>query len=52
MLPPRFYSQGNANGAGLGLAIVEMIVRKIGSSLKLYNLPEGGLCAELRLNER
>ncbi|KAB0496303.1 ATP-binding protein [Pseudomonas vancouverensis] len=48
----RFYSQGNANGAGLGLAIVEMIVGKIGSSLKLYNLPQGGLCAELRLNER
>ncbi|MEB0045541.1 MULTISPECIES: ATP-binding protein [unclassified Pseudomonas] len=48
----RFYSQGNANGAGLGLAIVDMIVRKIGSSLKLYNLPQGGLCAELRLNER
>jgi len=48
----RFYSQGNANGAGLGLAIVEMIVGKIGSSLKLYNLPQGGLCAELRLNQR
>lgn len=47
----RFYSQGNANGAGLGLAIVDMIVRKIGSSLNLYNLPQGGLCAELRLNE-
>lgn len=47
----RFYSQGNANGAGLGLAIVAMIVSKIGSSLKLYNLPEGGLCAQLRLNE-
>jgi two-component system sensor histidine kinase QseC len=47
----RFYSQGNANGAGLGLAIVAMIVSKIGSSLRLYNLPEGGLCAQLRLNE-
>lgn len=47
----RFYSQGNAHGAGLGLAIVEMIVSKIGSSLKLYNLPQGGLCAELRLSE-
>lgn len=45
----RFYSQGHANGAGLGLAIVEMIARKIGASLQLYNRPLGGLCAELRL---
>ncbi|MDP1293939.1 sensor histidine kinase, partial [Klebsiella variicola] len=29
----RFYSRGNANGAGLGLAIVEMIVGKIGCRL-------------------
>lgn len=47
----RFYSQGHANGAGLGLAIVQMIVSKIGSTLQLYNLPQGGLCAELRINE-
>ena len=43
----RFYSRGNANGAGLGLAIVEMIVGKIGSRLALYNLEHGGLCARL-----
>ena len=48
----RFYSRGNANGAGLGLAIVQMIVSKIDSTLQLYNLPRGGLCAELRINER
>lgn len=45
----RFYSEGHANGAGLGLAIVQMIVSKIGSTLQLYNRPEGGLCAELRI---
>jgi len=43
----RFYSQGNANGAGLGLAIVEMIVGKIGCGLELYNLEAGGLCARV-----
>ncbi|MDI2143547.1 MULTISPECIES: ATP-binding protein [unclassified Pseudomonas] len=45
----RFYSEGHANGAGLGLAIVQMIVSKIGSTLQLYNRPEGGLRAELRI---
>ncbi|MGE8413912.1 MAG: ATP-binding protein [Pseudomonas sp.] len=45
----RFYSQGNANGAGLGLAIVQMIVGKIGGRLELHNRPEGGLCALLLL---
>lgn len=45
----RFYSQGNANGAGLGLAIVQMIVSKIGGRLELRNRPEGGLCALLLL---
>jgi two-component system sensor histidine kinase QseC len=29
-----------------------MIVSKIGSTLQLYNLPRGGFCAELRINER
>lgn len=46
----RFYSQGNANGAGLGLAIVQMIATKLGCGLRLYNLSEGGLCAEIRLD--
>lgn len=43
----RFYSRDNANGAGLGLAIVEMIVGKIGCGLTLSNLEQGGLCARL-----
>lgn len=45
----RFYSSGNPNGAGLGLAIVQMVMKKVGGSLHLYNLPEAGLCAELRI---
>src|SRR5471032_1604847 len=43
----RFYSRDNANGAGLGLAIVEMIVGKIDSELTLNNLAQGGLRARL-----
>lgn len=45
----RFYSQGTANGAGLGLAIVQAIAGRIGSRLELHNRPEGGLCAVLLL---
>ena len=45
----RFYSQGNSNGAGLGLAIVDMIVKKLDSSLQIGNRPTGGFCAQLRL---
>jgi len=47
----RFYSRGNANGAGLGLAIVQMIVGKIGCRLALHNRKQGGLCARLVFNE-
>jgi two-component system sensor histidine kinase QseC len=45
----RFYSRGNANGAGLGLAIVQMVTSKIGCTLRLYNLAGGGVCAELAI---
>ncbi|MBT8766534.1 ATP-binding protein [Metapseudomonas boanensis] len=48
----RFYSQDNPQGAGLGLAIVEMIATRLGGSIKLRNRAEGGLCAELRLPKR
>ncbi|MDH0335591.1 ATP-binding protein [Metapseudomonas otitidis] len=43
----RFYSAGNPQGAGLGLAIVEMISRRLGASLRLSNRAEGGFCVEL-----
>lgn len=45
----RFYSEGSNNGAGLGLSIVDTIVRKLDSQLVLGNLANGGLCAQLRL---
>ncbi|WP_219268957.1 ATP-binding protein [Pseudomonas sp. Xaverov 259] len=48
----RFYSRDNANGAGLGLAIVEMIVGKIGCGLTLSNLEQGGLCARLVFDQK
>jgi two-component system osmolarity sensor histidine kinase EnvZ len=38
-----------ANGAGLGLAIVDKTVRRMGGSFALTNAPTGGLCANIRL---
>ncbi len=38
-----------ASGAGLGLAIVEKSLQRMGGSLELANAPEGGLSARLRL---
>ncbi|MBI5717363.1 MAG: HAMP domain-containing protein [Burkholderiales bacterium] len=38
-----------ATGAGLGLAIVEKAVARMGGSLELANAPEGGLIAHIRL---
>ncbi|MDT4872934.1 Globin-coupled histidine kinase [compost metagenome] len=45
----RFYSQDNPQGAGLGLAIVQMIASRLGGSISLYNREGGGLCADFRL---
>lgn len=45
----RFYSRDNQQGAGLGLAIVEMIASHLGGRIELSNLPEGGLRATLEL---
>ena len=41
-------ARSQANGAGLGLAIVERIVKRHHGSLKLSNREEGGLCISLR----
>jgi len=38
-----------ATGAGLGLAIVEKSLQRMGGSLELNNAPDGGLVARLRL---
>ena len=45
----RFYSAGNPQGAGLGLAIVETIARRLGGALSFSNRARGGLRVELRL---
>lgn len=38
-----------ATGAGLGLAIVEKAMQRMGGTLELANAPDGGLMAHLRL---
>jgi len=38
-----------ATGAGLGLAIVEKAVQRMGGTLELANAPDGGLMAHVRL---
>ena len=43
----RFYSRGNAQGAGLGLTIVNTIATRLGGRITLVNRPEGGLRATL-----
>jgi two-component system osmolarity sensor histidine kinase EnvZ len=40
-----------ATGAGLGLAIVDKAMQRMGGSLELANAPEGGLVAHLRLRK-
>jgi two-component system, OmpR family, osmolarity sensor histidine kinase EnvZ len=38
-----------ATGAGLGLAIVEKALARMGATMELVNAPDGGLMAHLRL---
>lgn len=45
----RFYSRGNAQGAGLGLTIVNTIATRLGGRITLVNRPEGGLRATLSI---
>jgi two-component system osmolarity sensor histidine kinase EnvZ len=40
-----------ATGAGLGLAIVEKAVQRMGGSFELSNAPDGGLVAHIRLKK-
>jgi two-component system, OmpR family, osmolarity sensor histidine kinase EnvZ len=39
----------SATGAGLGLAIVDKAMQRMGGALELSNAPDGGLIAHLRL---
>lgn len=43
----RFYSADNPEGAGLGLAIVDMICRRLGLTLNFFNRTQGGFCVEV-----
>ncbi|MNQ96463.1 Swarming motility regulation sensor protein RssA [compost metagenome] len=45
----RFYSRGNAQGAGLGLTIVKAIADHLGGQIKLENRSPGGLRATLEI---
>jgi two-component system osmolarity sensor histidine kinase EnvZ len=40
-----------ATGAGLGLAIVEKAVQRMGGTFEIANAPEGGLVAHIRLKK-
>ena len=40
-------ARSQANGAGLGLAIVERVVQRHGAGLRLSNRPDGGLVARI-----
>jgi two-component system sensor histidine kinase QseC len=48
-LSDRFYSANNPNGAGLGLAIVALVVEQLGGSLMYFNRAEGGLGVTVHL---
>jgi two-component system sensor histidine kinase QseC len=45
----RFYSRGNNEGAGLGLAIVQAIAERFGGQIRLENRNPQGLRATLEL---
>lgn len=45
----RFYSRGNAQGAGLGLTIVNTIATRLGGTITLVNQPQGGMRATLSI---
>ncbi|MCP1478809.1 two-component system sensor histidine kinase QseC [Pseudomonas chlororaphis] len=46
----RFYSRGNAQGAGLGLTIVQAIAARLGGQIRLENRHSGGLRATLEIH--
>ena len=44
-----FETMHAANGAGLGLSIVQTVALHLGGRIELGNRPEGGACARLGL---
>ena len=50
---PFYRAEGSRNrstgGIGLGLSIVKAAVQASGGEIRLFNRPEGGLCARVRL---
>jgi len=48
-LSDRFYSANNPQGAGLGLAIVALVVEQLGGGVHWFNRSEGGFGVQVRL---
>ncbi|WP_369989724.1 ATP-binding protein [Pseudomonas xanthosomatis] len=48
-LSDRFYSANNPQGAGLGLAIVALVVEQLGGGVQWFNRSEGGFGVQVRL---
>jgi two-component system osmolarity sensor histidine kinase EnvZ len=42
-------ARGQANGAGLGLAIVDRVVKRHGAALRLFNRAGGGLVVQITM---
>lgn len=49
LFEPFFTTKALGSGLGLGLAIVQSIVRDLGGDIKAINRPQGGACFELSL---
>jgi signal transduction histidine kinase len=43
------FSETHAFGCGLGLSIAQLSVALCGGTIQARNIPEGGLCVEIRL---
>lgn len=46
---PFYTTKGVGEGIGIGLSIVDNIIRDFGGSIHVYNRDEGGACFEIRL---
>lgn len=44
-----FTTKAPGQGSGVGLALSNAIITRFGGSIKLFNLPERGVCTEVRL---